>query len=174
MNASEKLTAQQRDNLVAYLDGELDEAATEEIERTLARSAEARHEVEMLTRTWELLDTLPAPKASDEFSKRTLSSIKVEDLKQSGAGWFRPGNWGRRLYPVLWGLVLIVAATAGFSVSRYGIPDESQQLVEELPLIENYNVYFDIVDVDFLQELQTSGLFDEDLKKNETSTRKKQ
>ena len=41
------------------------------------------------------------------------------------------------------------------------------------PLIENYNVYSDIVDVDFLQELQTSGLFDEDLKKNETSTRKK-
>ena len=165
MNASEKMTSQQRENLVAYLDGELDEVATEEIERTLAHSAEARYEVDMLTRTWELLDTLPKSKASDEFSERTLSSIKVEDLKPSGAGWFRPANWGLRMYPILGGLVLIVAATAGFSVSRYGIPDESEQLVEELPLIENYNVYSDITDVEFLQELQKSGLFDEDLKK---------
>ena len=174
MNASEKLTSQQRDNLVAYLDGELDEASTEEIERILARSAEARHEVDMLTRTWELLDTLPKSKASDAFSERTLSSIKVEDLKLSGAGWFRRANWARRMYPVLWGLGLILAATAAFSVSRYGIPDESEQLVEELPLIEQYNVYSDIVEIEFLQKLQKSGLFDEDLKKNETSTRKKQ
>ena len=174
MNASEKMTSQQRENLVAYLDGELDEASTEEIERTLARSAKARHEVDMLTRTWELLDTLPKSKASDEFSERTLSSIKVEDLKQSAAGWFRPANWGRRLYPVFWGLGLIAAAIVAFSVSRYGIPDESEQLVEELPLIDNYNVYSDIVDVEFLQQLQKSGLFNEDLKKNDTSTPKKQ
>jgi anti-sigma factor RsiW len=174
MNVSEKLTSEQRENLVAYLDGELDEVATQEMERTLAHSLEARHEVDMLTRTWELLDTLPKPKASDEFSKRTLSSIKVEDLKQSGVGWFRSANWGRRIYPVYWGLGLIVVATVAFSVSRFGIPDESQQLVEELPLIEEYNVYSDIVDVEFLQELQKSGLFDEDLKNNETSTRKKQ
>lgn len=170
MNASEKLTSEQRDNLVAYLDGELDDASTQEIEQSLARSADARHEVEMLTRTWELLDTLPKSKASDEFSERTLSSIKVEDLTQSGTGWFCPANWGRRAYPVLWCLGLIVAATAGFSVSRYGIPDESEQLVEELPLIEKYNVYSDIVDVEFLQELQKSGLFDEDLNGNETPT----
>ena len=169
MNASEKMTSQQRENLVAYLDGELDEVATEEIERTLAHSAEARHEVDMLTRTWELLDTLPKSKASDEFSERTLSSIKVDDLKHSEAGWFRSANWGRRMVPVFWGLVLIVAATVGFSVSRYGISEESEKLVEELPLIDNYNVYSDIVDVEFLQELRKSGLFDEDLKKDETS-----
>ena len=71
MNASEKLTSQQRENLVAYLDGELDEVETQEIERTLAHSLEARHEVDMLTRTWELLDTLPKSKASEEFSERT-------------------------------------------------------------------------------------------------------
>ena len=174
MNASEKMTSQQRENLVAYLDGELDEVATQEIERTLAHSLEARHEVDMLTRTWELLDTLPKPKASEEFSKRTLSSINLEELKQSSSGWFRPANWGRRFYPLCWVLGLIVVATSGFSVSRYGIPDESKQLVEELPLINKYNVYSDIVDLEFLQELQKSGLFDEDLKNNETSTRKKQ
>ena len=174
MNASEKMTSEQRENLVAYLDGELDEVQTHEMERTLSRSLEARHEVDMLTRTWELLDTLPKSKASEEFSKRTLSSIKVEDLKQSGAGWFHSAIWRRRMSMVLWGLGLIVAASAAFSVSRYGISDESTQLVEELPLIKNYNVYSDIADVKFLQELQKSGLFDEDLKKNETSTRKEQ
>jgi hypothetical protein len=174
MNASEKLTSQQRDNLVAYLDGELDDASTEEIEQTLAHSAEARHEVDMLTRTWELLDTLPKSKASDEFSERTLSSIKVNDIKQSGFGWFHPANWRRHMYPIFWGFSLIVAATVGFSVLRYGISGESEQLVEELPLIDNYNVYSDIVDVEFLQELQKSGLFEEDLKNNETSTQKKQ
>ena len=172
MNASEKLTSQQRENLVAYLDGELDEVSTQDIEQTLARSPEARHEVDMLTRTWELLDTLPKSKASDEFSERTLSSIKVEDIKQSEAGWFHSAIWRRRMSMVCWGLGLIVAASAAFSVFRYGISDESEPLVEELPLIQNYNVYSDVKDIEFLQELQKSGLFDEDLK-NETPSRKK-
>jgi anti-sigma factor RsiW len=48
------ITPELRENLVAYLDGELDEVATLEVERTLSESAEIRLEVEELSRTWDL------------------------------------------------------------------------------------------------------------------------
>ncbi|MCH8828754.1 MAG: hypothetical protein IID45_04170, partial [Planctomycetes bacterium] len=56
MNETTRLSPQQRDDLVAYLDGELDEETTQSMERTLAHSPVARHEMDMLTRTWSLLD----------------------------------------------------------------------------------------------------------------------
>ena len=55
-----RLNPEQRDNLAAYLDGELEETATQEIEQILAVSEVARHEVDMLSRTWDLLNSLPA------------------------------------------------------------------------------------------------------------------
>ena len=54
-----------KEDLVAYLDGELDEQASQDIEQTLAQSPAARREVEALARTWKLLRVLPEVKASD-------------------------------------------------------------------------------------------------------------
>ena len=66
-----------RGNLVAYLDGELDEAATQKIEQTLAENSDVRGEVESLARTFEMLDELPRQEVSEEFTARTLSTIQV-------------------------------------------------------------------------------------------------
>jgi anti-sigma factor RsiW len=68
MTKIHRLTQQQRDDLTAYLDGELDDAATHEIEQVLAQSPVARNEVEMLTRTWEMLSLLPRAQAGEDFT----------------------------------------------------------------------------------------------------------
>ena len=57
-------SAEERDNLVAYLDGELDEAAVRSLEARLARDPQARQELEALKRSWEMLDYLPRPEPS--------------------------------------------------------------------------------------------------------------
>ncbi len=74
-----RLSAEQRENLVAYLDGELDDSATQNIEQVLAESVVARHDVDMLSRTWDLMNVLPGVKASEEFTRKTLSSIRAAE-----------------------------------------------------------------------------------------------
>src|SRR3954451_11306178 len=76
----QRLTPNERADLVAYLDGELGEAESRAIATKLAHSATARREVEFLEKTWELLEYLPRPKASEDFTARTLTEVLNADL----------------------------------------------------------------------------------------------
>src|SRR5436305_14799746 len=69
----QRLTPDDRSNLVAYLDGELNDAQARAMTTKLTQSVTARREAEALRKTWELLDLLPRPKASEEFTARTLT-----------------------------------------------------------------------------------------------------
>ena len=60
---SQRLSPAERDNLVAYLDGELPDGESRRIATKLTSSPTARREVEALERTWQLLDHLPRPQA---------------------------------------------------------------------------------------------------------------
>lgn len=156
-----RLTTEQRSNLVAYLDGELDETANQEIENVLSKSPVARHEVELLMRTWDLLDVLPQPTASAEFTARTLSSLHVAEV--SGRWTVQPWLQRARKGMIVAGGAagLAAAAALGFLATNRWVPNRSQQLVEELPVIEELDTYADVQDVEFLRLLQRSGLFDE-------------
>ena len=52
----QRLTPFDRENLVAYLDGELDEAVSRSISTKLTASLTARRELETLEKTWEMLN----------------------------------------------------------------------------------------------------------------------
>jgi anti-sigma factor RsiW len=157
-----RLSPERREDLVAYLDGELDEDASREIERTLALSPVARNEVEMLTRTFELLDALPAARATDEFTDRTLATVRM-----TGAGtalterpWFQ--QMRRGLIVVGCVVALSAVAAVGFLATNAWVPDESAMLIEDLPVIENLDAYREVGDVRFLKELQVKGYLADD------------
>src|SRR3954470_1739209 len=69
----QRLTPEDRSNLVAYLDGELNDVQARAMATKLTQSVTARREAEVLRKTWELLDLLPRPQASDDFASRTLT-----------------------------------------------------------------------------------------------------
>ena len=69
------LSDDERADLVAYLDGELSGEAAREIEARINLDPTVRAEVESLNRTWELLDYLPKPEPSPNFTERTLSRL---------------------------------------------------------------------------------------------------
>ncbi len=75
-----RLTPDERADLVAYVDGELPEAHSRSIATKLTHSATARREVEMLEKTWELLDHLPRPELTEQFSEQTISEIRRLEL----------------------------------------------------------------------------------------------
>ena len=155
MSRIPRLSAEQRADLVAYLDGELGDEDARAIEQTLAGSEVARHEVEVLGRTWELLDALPVASASAEFTAKTLASIKVETAP-ANVDW-RP-YVRRGLIGVGWVSCLAAVAVLGFSAGHHWIPQADDVYVRELPMLERLDAYRDAGSVEMLHELQAQNL----------------
>ena len=160
------------EKLVAYLDGELPEAAARDVEQSLASDPEVRAEVEQLNRAWELLDLLPRPTASGEFNSRTLATLKTADLSTdlNNAGdaaptvllnsQLPPSSSPKRL--LVWASSLLLIAVLGFVLGRQAQRTSSDPLLDDLPLIENLDLYREIGDAEFLRDLQRKGLLEHD------------
>jgi anti-sigma factor RsiW len=157
----QRLSAEQRDNLVAYLDGELDEPNAQEIEGILARNPVARNDVEMLMRTWELLDNLPRAAATEEFTQKTLSTLKTIDVTQpiTEKPWFDKVRQGVIVAGWLGGLAL--SGLLGFMITNQFIPNETRKLVDDLPVIENLHKYVEVDNINFLEQLRLGKEFSE-------------
>lgn len=154
-----RLNAEQRDNLVAYLDGELEEDTTQYIDQVLAKSEVARHEVEALARTWELLDLLPKPNATENFTERTLTTLKVSETRTNltDQPWFTYVRKGA--IAVVWVAVLSVAASIGFIATTKWIPNPHDELLTDLRLMKNLDLYLEADSMSFVGELQRMGSF---------------
>lgn len=154
-----RLNAQQRADLVAYLDGELDEQTTRSIEETLAKSPVARHDINMLVRTFALLDELPRPELGSEFTSKTVSVALQHDAPEEWKGFslpspFRSDAARRGAICVAWVAALGLSVVAGFLLTNRWIPNESKMLVDDLPVIENLDDYSKIESIDYLRELK--------------------
>jgi anti-sigma factor RsiW len=163
------------EKLVAYLDGELPDRDAREIEQGLASDPTVRSEVESLSRVWELLDLLPRPNASAEFSSRTLATLKVTDLTTNLAT--QPDESGvvaatgarttvsSASRPVsartLWLIGMFLVGVVGFIVGRMAARPTTDEWLDELPMIERLNEYREIGDARFLRELQHKGVLHE-------------
>ncbi len=153
--------AQLQEELVAYLDGELNAEQSRRIEERAAVEPDARRMLEELDRTWHMLDELDSQATSEDFTCTTLEMVAVAaagDAKKAKAE--RPR---RRLRTGLWAAAgLFAAATAGFFLVTSLIPDPNAPLLEDLPILENYDQYREIDSIDFLRALNKDKLFTED------------
>ncbi len=160
-SAYASLTAEQRTELVAYLDGELDSASADRIRQLLTENAAARRAAEELTAAWEALDSLEGVRASSEFTERTLASIKTldeTDLEPEGrSSWF---SLKRSAVLGAWILGVAAAGVLGFVLTNWSVPDHSAHIVRELELIRDLPRYERVESADLLLELKNRGLFD--------------
>ena len=151
--------AEFREQLVAYLDGELAPAAAREIERRLAREPKVQEELRQLQQAWDLLDRLPRAEVDAKFTRSTVEMIAVAAEKEAE----RPAAslWNR--WPRLWKAAGLAAACAtGYLIVRFGWPDPNQQLLRDLPVLENLEAYRQTPDLDFLRRLGDADLFPEE------------
>lgn len=156
MDYSTPIPPEIRENLVAYLDGELDEDGTLDVERTLTESAEIRLEVEALSKTWDLLGELPSVESSKEFTERTLASIQTASVPELTKPQFGPQI--RR--NILWASLvvgLVGSAVFGYWMTNRGIPDQTDPLLKNLPVIQKLDVYEEVGNVEYLNELEQLG-----------------
>jgi anti-sigma factor RsiW len=151
--------------LVAYLDGELDEAATQAVEAKIAVDPAARAELDALKQTWGMLDYLPKASPSPNFTNRTMERLTLEKVGGSRTAPFpRRSAW---LGNVGWAAAVLVALGGGYLVStRFAapepIPDADLPLVQHLRIAEKWRIYENADDLEFVKKLNQPDLFGED------------
>jgi anti-sigma factor RsiW len=150
----DKLSEQEVEDLVAYLDGELDDAEAQKVEARLNVDQAARQETEALQQAWELLDHLPRAEA-------VQVRANTERMQARRQFWTR---WWPRVVGAGWAAGLFLAFAAGFLAYRnLHSPEPSDyELARELRVIENRRLYELVGDLEFLRQLDTPKLFGEE------------
>lgn len=154
------------EDLVAYLDGELDDAESEAVEARVTNDPASRTEAETLRRTWELLDYLPRAEASSNFTSRTMERLdavpgRASDTMPMGA------SRGRLIRVAsIWAALIAVAILSGYWGTRALFPtgpvtDKNIDAlsIADLRVVENLPLYRHVPDVAFLRELNASDWF---------------
>ncbi len=152
---------QESQQIVAYLDGELDSATNAEIEKRLADDTEFALRLQQLQRAWDLLDDLPRANSNIDFTRSTVELIAVsaEDDLQATKNLLtqkKIQSWLLRS-----GLVSL-AIFLGWFIGDWYFGRAQRQLLRDFPVIHQLDEYRLTEDLEFLKQLQDAGLFDEE------------
>jgi anti-sigma factor RsiW len=164
------LTDDDRAEIVAYLDGELDPAGRQRVESRLNRDPRARTEADTLKRAWDLLDHLPRPDPSPNFAERTLT--RVAALPPIAPPPLPAAPWNRRpaLGYAAWAAAVLLAVALGYRLGPPAHPpapppvdlDTDPVYAKEPWVIEHLPLYLAADNLDYLQALDTPELFGDD------------
>ena len=159
----EEKTRQQRleaihEEIVAYLDGELTPEQAARVESRLADRPDYQKRLQDMQQAWDLLDSLPQVDVDESFSRSTLEIVALsaeEDLQgtRSSSATSHRRQWFSRL-----GYTLISAA-AGLALAVWLTPRAQDKWLQDLPVIENVDMYLHIDSVEFLKSLHEEDLF---------------
>jgi anti-sigma factor RsiW len=159
------------EDLIAYLDGELDAKTARSLETKISTDPKLHAEAQVLRRTWELLDYLPRPEPSPAFASLTLSRVSGLQLIESRSP---AGNqWHPWVMGVSWLAALFLAGMIGYAGFSLAVPQKlvattagaqdpanvDALLVQDLRVIENKRLYELAEDVKFLRGLDDPDLF---------------
>ncbi|MCX7387570.1 MAG: hypothetical protein DWI22_10420 [Planctomycetota bacterium] len=158
----------QTTELIAYLDGELPEQDAERVEQLLLTNSLLRRNAESFDRTWQLLNSLEEPRASGQFTQKTLASISAV-AAESDADRARDQRWSvKRHLPwsliargLIWCLAGFFACATGLLLSRMARSERTAltdaQILKDLDLYLQYPKLWRIPDVEFLKEVSDNA-----------------
>lgn len=164
------LNEDEKAELVAYLDGELDETASLAVEAKVAADPDARAELDALKQTWGMLDYLPKASPSPNFTHRTLERLTLENVPAPKT-MPMPGRRRSGLVAACWAAAVLFAFGVGYlAATRFWpapptpdpIPDADLPLVRHLRIVEQWRLLENADDLDFVKKLHDPDLFGED------------
>jgi hypothetical protein len=160
------------DQLVAYLDGELDAESCRRIEEQLAVDPDVRRKLHDLEQTWELLDDLDSTPVGEQFTRTTLEMVALAAEEDVRKGAEEAPRRRRRLW-FLTGGGMLAAGLAGFMAFSLLAANPNRELNkklrQDLPILVNLDEYRVIQDIDFLRLIEKSGLFPKAKSKEQTT-----
>ncbi|OHB70991.1 MAG: hypothetical protein A2V70_15250 [Planctomycetes bacterium RBG_13_63_9] len=149
------------EQLVAYLDGELDAESTRRIDELLASSTKARRRLQQLDRAWELLDELDTPQVGEAFTHTTLEMVTTAASEEAERSLAEAPRRRRRRRTIA-AAALLTAGLAGFLTVYWFWPDPNKELIRNLPVLERLDEYQHAGDIEFLRMLHQRKLFSEE------------
>ncbi len=151
-----------RDQLVAYLDGELDADEAQRVEERLASDEVFRGELQRLAVAWDCLDQLPRQTVDETFTQTTVEMVAVaaeQDVARQTAALPRHRRT-RRLAIVG---MLAASVLVGFLGAQIIWPNQNKQIERDLPVIANLDLYSQVDDIAFLRMLYEQEVFAEEI-----------
>ena len=146
--------------LTAYLDGELEPDEVQAVEHRLANDPDYLQRMQRLQKSWDLLDSLPRRHTDASFTRSTLEMVvksAVGDEQKRQAKWKR---WGARIALLM--LIPLMVGAASFYIARRSQRRPVEQFAQDLPIIENLDMYEKVDSVEFLSLLEEQGIFQDD------------
>jgi anti-sigma factor RsiW len=146
------------EELVAYLDGELEAEAARRLDARLAEDAELREKLQQHQRAWDLLDELPRTDVGEQFTQTTVEMVAVSVADQVD-DVSRRDSLRAKFHWLIGSTVAVVALLAGYVLVASIVATPNRQLVEDLRVIENLDEYRAVEEIEFLRALEREGLF---------------
>jgi anti-sigma factor RsiW len=149
------------EELVAYLDGELEGEAARRMEHRLASEEKVRRRLQQLAQSWDLLDHLPRTTVDDSFTHNTVKMVAqaAEKEVEHVAAAEPQRRWMRWL---LTAVAAVAACAIGFFAVTQFRTDPNKQLLENMPVIQNQDPLKEAGNIEFLEQLDKAGLFPEE------------
>ncbi len=149
------------EDLVAYLDGQLDSESARRVEQRLAGEDKVRRRLRELAQSWDMLDQLPHVTADDTFTRSTVEMVALAAEKELAEQMMAEPRRRRRRW-LLVGLLALAVGVLGFVAAAKLWSDPNQRLLADLPVIDNLEVYRQVGDIEFLHKLNDEGLFSDE------------
>ena len=146
------------EDLVAYLDGEMDLPGSREIENRLAREPEVRRQLQRLQQSWDLLDRLPRSHVDDTFVRTTVEMLAVRAEEELAEEQKREPIRRAGIVALVLGAAA-AAAVGGFALARWQWPNPNEQLARDLPVLQHLDELRQADSVEFLRQMHEAGLF---------------
>ncbi|HEX4132353.1 MAG TPA: zf-HC2 domain-containing protein [Pirellulales bacterium] len=144
------------EQLSAYIDGELDAEARQQIEQRLLADERTRDVLRQLEQANALLDELPRSDVEPSFTETTVSMIALAEAQEPSRRLWQHSRW---LVWTLRGGGLLIALACGFGVVAAVRPAPNEILLRDLPVIENLEPYRHAGSIEFLRRLKARKLF---------------
>lgn len=146
------------EQLVAYLDDELDVSERALVEQRLASDEAFRDRLRSLQISWDVLDLLPRSHADDTFTSTTVTLIAAQEEKLASQAVKEVKSEKQKQWLMLLAATALAAA-GGFVLMYRSLTTKDQVLVRELPVIEYVDQLNNTPSVEFLEKLRAEGLF---------------
>ena len=149
------------EELVAYLDGELNSDEAAQIEARLAHDPSLRGRLQQLQRAWDMLDDLPQQEVQEPFTRTTMAMVVTDTAdsnQQAKAKW----RSGRLLFALVTTTSCIIAMLVSYQVVASILSGPNDRLKEDMPVITDLDAFRNADNIDFLRQLAEEGLFAEE------------
>src|SRR5947207_1140323 len=146
------------EEIVAYLDGELDSEGEARVARRLSDDPAYRLRLNQLQQAWDLLDNLRGTEADDEFTASTVAMVAVQAEQDAQSQQTRAVRQ-RNLAWLTLVAVMLLSVVSGYVVLHRRLTRADRNLVRDLPVIEHVDEYSNIDEVSFLKLLARENLF---------------